>query len=497
MHIEETTDTRKESLTFDQFDLNDSIMRGIKEAGFKTPSPIQQKAIPVILSGADLVGQAHTGTGKTAAFGLPILNMLQFTGNVEILVITPTRELAGQISDELYRLGQYAGVKTATIYGGQSYSRQIKNIRRGAQVIVATPGRLIDMLESGKIKSSEFNPAMVVLDEADEMLDMGFLEDIQKIVTFLPENRQTLLFSATMPPPIQRLAEKILSDPVFITVGGRQTANEDIEQHYYVIEERERDNAVIRLLDSQEPVKSIIFCRTKKEVDRIDTMLVALGYTAKGLHGDMDQSQREEVIRNFRSGTIDTLVATDVAARGLDVRDVSHVFNYHIPFDPESYVHRIGRTARAGRKGIAITLVTPLEFKELRRIQKAVGTPMLQSRIPTGSEIRKGYISNLLHEIQNQPISEEAGELFDALGEEIDLSQITYKLISFLLERQTVYGPDRIGISDERLKKILSKSRSSDKGKLTRRKTSGRFAKSQKRSPSNNQKKNRRRRTNG
>ncbi len=376
-------------------------------------------------------------------------------------MITPTRELAGQVSDELYRLGRYAGIKTTTVYGGQSYDFQIRNIQRGAQVVVATPGRLNDMLESGRIRPETFKPRMVVLDEADEMLDMGFLESIQEIFTHLPEERQTLLFSATMPTPIRKLASKILKKPVFVSVtgGGRDTTNKDIDQHYYVIEERERDNAVIRLIDSLDPAKSIIFCRTKKEVDRIDTMLVALGYSARGLHGDMEQRQREEVIRNFRSGKIEILVATDVAARGLDVMDVSHVFNYHIPFDPESYVHRIGRTARAGRKGMAITLVTPLEFKELKRIQKTVGTRIQHSQIPSGQEIRKVHVANLLEEIQQQPISEEADAILNDLLEEMDMPQVAYKLVSFLLSRQTVTGPEQIGISEERLKKILQQSK--------------------------------------
>ncbi len=452
---EEIKEEKVSSFKFDSFGFKDSILKGIQNADFRAPSPIQIKAIPAILSGADIVGQAHTGTGKTAAFGLPVLNMIKNTGSVEVLVITPTRELAGQVSDELFRLGKYANIKTTTVYGGQSYSHQIKNIKSGTHVVVATPGRLLDLLENCKIRSSVFTPSIVILDEADEMLDMGFLDDIQKIFSFLPEDRQTLLFSATMPPPIQKLAKVILKDPKFISVTNRETTNKNIEQHYYVIEERERDDAIIRLMNSQDPGKSIIFCRMKKEVDRICTLLVTRGYTAKGLHGDMEQSQREEVIQSFRDGKIDTLIATDVAARGLDVLDVTHVFNYHIPFDPESYVHRIGRTARAGRKGVAITLVTPLEFKDLKRIQRLVGTNIQKSKIPTGSEVRKAYVSNLLYEIQAQGIKEEAKEIMEALEEEMDLSLIAYKLVSYLLDKQEVVGPDQIGISERQLKKIL------------------------------------------
>jgi len=439
--------------TFESFGLKEQILKGITEAGFKVPSPIQQKVIPLILTGVDLIGQAHTGTGKTAAFGLPALSMMQKNKGVELLVITPTRELATQVSDELFRLGSFAGIKTATIYGGKSFSGQLESIRRGAQVVVATPGRLLDMLQSGRL--ANFRPSIVVLDEADEMLDMGFLEDIQAIFTFLPKNRQTLLFSATMPMPIQRLAKDILKDPEFISVTQRETSNKDIKQHYYVIEDYERDDAVVRLIDASDPEKSVIFCRTRKEVDRVGTVLVSRGYLARGLHGEMEQNQREEVIGLFRAGKINILVATDVAARGLNVVDISHVYNYHIPFDSESYVHRIGRTARAGRKGVAVTLVTPLEFKELQRITKSVGTAIEQSFIPTLSDVKKVQCGKLVEEIRRQPLCEEAGLILAALEEEMDLAQINFKLISMILSRQPLVGPDKIGIDITRIQKLL------------------------------------------
>lgn len=250
------------SLSFDDFGLKSEILEAVREAEFKIPSPIQQQVIPHILSGADIVAQAQTGTGKTAAFGLPALNLIDPRGGVGLLVITPTRELAQQVSDELFRFGRNLGLKTATIYGGQSMSRQVDQVKRGAQVIVATPGRLLDLLRSKMLYN--FNPSIVVLDEADEMLDMGFLEDIQTIFTFLPKQRQTLLFSATMPMPIQNLAKKILQDPVFVKVTQSETTNKDIKQYYYLIKEHERDQALIRLIQCQEPEKSIVFCRTKK-----------------------------------------------------------------------------------------------------------------------------------------------------------------------------------------------------------------------------------------
>ncbi|MCV6608179.1 MAG: DEAD/DEAH box helicase, partial [Campylobacterales bacterium] len=366
-------------MNFEEFELSSEVLKGVKEAGFKEASPIQQQAIPTVLRGVDVVAQAHTGTGKTAAFGLPIMSMMETDNKADVLVITPTRELAMQVSDELYKLGRFAGVRTVTIYGGQSYSRQIDQIKRGASIIVATPGRLLDLLESGRI---EIDPNYVVLDEADEMLDMGFLEDINKIFSHLPEKRQTLLFSATMPEPIKRLSAKILKNPEYIQITERETTNKNISQEYYVVEEKERIDAVIRLMNYYDPEKSIIFCRMKREADDLAHNLTAKGYMAKALHGDMDQRSREDAIRAFKKGAVDTLVATDVAARGLDIQGVTHVFNYHIPFDPESYVHRIGRTGRAGKTGLAITLVTPMEFRELQRIKKIVGTTMEHKFVP-------------------------------------------------------------------------------------------------------------------
>lgn len=440
--------------SFESFGFKPEILKGIAEAGFVTPSPIQSDAIPFVLEGRDLIGQAHTGTGKTAAFGLPAMQRITGNNTVELLVITPTRELATQVSDELFKLGRFAGVKTVTVYGGQSSYRQIDLIGRGAQVVVATPGRLLDLLSSGRLE--DFAPSMVVLDEADEMLDMGFLDDIKDIFKFLPSQRQTLMFSATMPPPIRDLAQKILNDPISVKVTAEETTNKDIAQQYYVIEEYERDDAILRLIDSQEPVKSIVFARTKKEVDRLSTMLVANGHSAKGLHGDMEQRGREEVIKGFKSGQLEILVATDVAARGLDVKDVSHVFNYHIPFDPESYVHRIGRTGRAGKKGIAITLVTPLEFKELQRIKKIVGTDIRHELVPTLGEVRKAQSGKLIADILKTPISDEAQALLSTIGEELDLQQSALKMLSLLIEKQSVTGPDKIGLSMARLEKFLA-----------------------------------------
>ncbi len=443
------------SKTFQDLGLKKSILNSIQRAGFTAPSPIQAEAIPHILQGKDLVGQAHTGTGKTAAFSLPALNNMTLKDGVELLVITPTRELATQVSDEIYKYGRDIGVKTVTIYGGSSYRRQLDLVERGAHVVVATPGRLLDILKKDMFK--EFSPKMVVLDEADEMLDMGFLDDINEIFTYLPSDRQTLLFSATMPKPIKTLAERILHNPVFVSITKGETTNADIEQLYYVIEESERDAAIIRLMDSEKPNKSVVFCRTKSEVDRLATVLTSSGYIASGLHGDMEQRQREAVIKSFKNGEIDVLVATDVAARGIHVNGITHVFNYHIPFDPESYVHRIGRTGRAGTKGKAITLLTPLEFKELKRIKQKVGTNIDLAFVPSKKDLKEQSKDMVVKQILDQHIFEEAPAILDLLKEEIDEEMIIFKLISMVLDKNTVKGPNYIGIPQDKLAYILEK----------------------------------------
>ena len=444
-------------MTFKDFNLKNSLQKAIDEAGFTEPSPIQQQAIPVLLEGRDVVGQAQTGTGKTAAFGLPMLNMLELNKTVEAVIVVPTRELAVQVSDEIYKFGKFLGINTATVYGGQSYSRQIKHIQN-ASVIVATPGRFLDLLRSGKI---DISPKFVILDEADEMLDMGFLDDIKEIFTFMPNDRQTILFSATMPEAIKRLAQSILVNPEFITITKKEMTNSNISQNFYVVEEFERDEAITRLLDFKNPKKSIIFCRMKKEVDRLSTMLVSQGYSAKGLHGDMEQRQREEVIRSFKAGNLEILVATDVAARGLDVNDVTHVFNYHIPFDNESYVHRIGRTGRAGKDGMAISLVTPQELHGLARIQKAVGIEFNPKVIPTINEVKNKNANSLVEKIESAEVSPSAIDLVDELSKENDIADLAYKMAELLLEESTISGNDKIGKSMKDIKRFVERAKNS------------------------------------
>ncbi|MEN8302655.1 MAG: DEAD/DEAH box helicase [Campylobacterota bacterium] len=455
-NAQENTTNEEVTITFDDLKLKKEVLQAVKYAGFTAPSPIQAQAIPFVLDGRDMVAQAHTGTGKTAAFGLPALSKMKLNAGVQLLVITPTRELATQVSDELFKYGRNLGVRTVTVYGGSSYKRQLDLIERGANVVVATPGRLLDILKKNMLDN--FAPSTVVLDEADEMLDMGFLDDINEIFSYLPTSRQTLLFSATMPQPIKTLANRILENPEFISITKGETTNSDIEQLYYVIEESERDDAIIRLMDAEQTKKSVVFCRTKSEVDRLSNVLSNAGYLANGLHGDMEQRQRETVIKGFKQNSVKVLVATDVAARGIHVNNISHVFNYHIPFDPESYVHRIGRTGRAGTKGKAITLLTPLEFKELQRIKQKVGTSMGHAFVPSKNDLRESTVDTLVKKVEEHKIYDEAHRVLDQLKQDIDEEQIMYKLVSMLLDQQDIKGPNTIGIPADRLDAILERA---------------------------------------
>ncbi|MEY3002289.1 MAG: hypothetical protein RLZZ428_664 [Pseudomonadota bacterium] len=439
-------------MKFSEFDFHPELAKGVKIAGFKEPSPIQQMAIPIIANGSDMVGQAHTGTGKTAAFGLPMMDKIA-KGEIErALVITPTRELATQVADELYHLGRFAGIRTLTVYGGVGYGRQIALIHKGVQVVVATPGRLKDLYKKGKIDS--FNPEIVILDEADEMLDMGFLEEIKEIFDYIPQNRQTLLFSATMPAPIKELANSILYKPEFISVvGEEETTNNVIEQRYYMIHESQRDDAIVTLLETEETDKCIIFCRMKREVDRLTEHLQALGFNVAGLHGDLEQMDREVIIKAYRRGQIKIMVATDVAARGLDVKDVTHVFNYHIPFDPQSYVHRIGRTGRAGKSGQAITLVTTEEFRELQRIQKEVGAEMRLATINNGGldDNQREYLVEKIRDIEVAP---EVASLMNSFGE-MDQRLLLEKLFSYVIEKEQQNMGSQIGFDQESVDEMM------------------------------------------
>ena len=442
-------------MTFKEFNFKDTLNQAINDAGFKEPSPVQKDSIPIILDGKDMIGQAQTGTGKTAAFGLPIIQMMKGNIGVEALVIVPTRELAMQVSDELFRFGKTAGLKTATVYGGTAYNRQIDRINQ-ANMIVATPGRLQDLLKSKKIK---LNPKFVVLDEADEMLDMGFLDEIKNIFTYLPKDRQTLMFSATMPKQIKILAEQILNEPKSVTITKSERTNTDITQKFYVVADYERDDALLRLIDYKNPTKCIIFCRMKKEVDRLSSYMTSQGFKVAALNGDMEQKQREHTIRSFKQGLVEIFIATDVAARGLDVNDVSHVFNYHIPFDSESYVHRIGRTGRAGNKGEAITLVSPNELRTIKRIEKDVGTTMVSKVIPTRQEVQSKKDVDLLSKIIKTDVTPSAIDMVKTLQHDMDIVTIAHLLASIVQKEVDVKGKDIIGLGQEEIEKLIERAK--------------------------------------
>ncbi|MES2504200.1 MAG: DEAD/DEAH box helicase [Myxococcota bacterium] len=439
---------------FAQFNFSDTLLKVIKDVGFEKPSLIQEKVIPHIMEGRDLIGQAKTGTGKTAAFAWPSIEKIQANlPQVQMLVIAPTRELATQVCEEIQRFGRPFGIKCVSISGGSSYARQIDAIKQGGHVVVATPGRLLDLMNSRRIP--KMNPKIVVLDEADEMLDMGFLDDIQSIFEYLPAERQTLLFSATMPPAIQKLAQKILKDPLMITTNsGKEITNQDIQQEAYIVEEGERKNALIRLLDAYQPPKSIVFCRTRADCDQLNQSLQGAGYSSAALHGDLEQRQRERVLAALKEGKISVLVATDVAARGLNVTDVSHVFNYHLPMATESYVHRIGRTGRAGNKGIALTLVTPREMHKLKQIQAGAGSPIGQKRIPSLQDVKKNKLSDLTKKLGAQVVNPDAQAFLQTIEDSANKSEITLKLLSMYLSSLEVAGPDKIGVDPERLSQM-------------------------------------------
>ena len=376
---------------FQELNISDVIIRALNEMGFEEPTPIQAESIPAAMAGKDMIGQAQTGTGKTAAYGIPVLEKILAappTKDVQTIVLSPTRELAMQVAEEINHLAQFTSIQALPIYGGQDMGRQLRRLRKCPQIVVATPGRLIDHMKRGTIQLGSIST--VVLDEADEMLDMGFIDDIKLIMGATPETRQTLLFSATMPKPIQELAETFLHEPQIIRMKAKEVTIDLIEQSYIEVPDRQKFDVLCRLLDLQEPDLAIIFVRTKRRVDEVSEALKKRGYSAEGIHGDLTQAKRDTVIRQFRERTIDILVATDVAARGLDISGVTHVFNYDLPQDPESYVHRVGRTGRAGQTGEATTFVIPREIEHLRTIERLIKRRIKRRKAPTLAEALEG-----------------------------------------------------------------------------------------------------------
>jgi ATP-dependent RNA helicase DeaD len=384
---------------FSQFNLHPQVLQAVDEAGFTAPTPIQTGIIPLMLTGEDVIGQAQTGTGKTAAFALPLLNNLEpDLGFVQGLVLTPTRELALQVAEAMVQFGRHHGVRVLPVYGGQPYSRQISRLKKGVDVVVGTPGRLLDLLNKKALNLSQTHT--VVLDEADEMLSMGFVEDIEAILAETPPIRQTALFSATLPPAIRRLAENYMVDPQAITIEREQLTVAATEQRYYLVNHADKLAALTRLLEIEEISRALIFARTRVGTGELANELTVRGFPAESLNGDLSQEARERVMGRFRNNQIKVLVATDVAARGLDIDDISHVFNFDLPEELEVYVHRIGRTGRAGKTGIAISLLTPREQWRLRRIEQFTGQSIARTTLPTVEEITHHRETELMTQVE-------------------------------------------------------------------------------------------------
>jgi ATP-dependent RNA helicase DeaD len=368
--------------------LRPELVQTLIERGYSAPTPIQSELIPAMLAGRDVIGQSQTGSGKTAAFGLPILQTLQAgQRHVQSLIMAPTRELAIQVAEAIGHYGRGIGVRAFAIYGGQPYNTQINRLKKGVDVVVGTPGRLLDLIQRKSLDLKRIS--IVVLDEADEMLSMGFIEDIEAILKVMPEERQTALYSATMPKPILRLANRYLRDPHSFTMGGRKLTVATVEQRYYLINESDRLTALTRLFEAEPIVSALVFARTRLGTGELANELVGRGFQAEVINGDLSQEARERVLKRFRNNQIKVLVATDVAARGLDIDHVTHVFNYDLPKDPEMYVHRIGRTGRAGKSGVAISLLTPKERWFLRKIEAYTKQKLTLATLPVEEDIQR------------------------------------------------------------------------------------------------------------
>ena len=435
--VEEPID---EGAAFRVLGLSDAVLRGVIEAGFEAPTPIQAQSIPILLQGQDLIGQAQTGTGKTAAFALPLADRLDNSQNfVQAIILLPTRELCIQVAQETHTLTKYKRLRVVPVYGGQPIDRQFRALSNGAQVVVGTPGRVLDHLRRGTLKLDQVK--FVVLDEADEMLNMGFLEDVEEILKDAPPERQTALFSATMPPRIAALAREHLRDPQRVTIESKKRTVAQITQTFYEVVPSQKVEALVRILDHETPGSTIIFCRTRREVDELGETLQMRGYQAETLHGELNQTSRDRVMGRFRAGQADLLIATDVAARGLDIDQVTHVINYDIPWDAESYIHRIGRTARAGRAGEAITLISPRERWQLRNIERQINAQIKPARLPSAADIaarrRDLFKDNLRKTLEAGTSDAFLMTVEELIGEgQYDASQISAAAMSLLWQSQ-------------------------------------------------------------
>ena len=436
----EAADEAAGSDGFTALDLDPRLLATIGELGYEEPTPIQREAIPLLLAGRDLLAEAPTGTGKTAAFALPTLQRIEIgragQGSAAALVVVPTRELAMQVAEALHRYGRELGARVLPVYGGQPIGQQLRGLRRGVDIVVATPGRAVDHLKRGSLRFDEVQ--VVVLDEADEMLDMGFAEDLETILSATPAERQTALFSATISPTITRIAKRHLRDPARITVHAEKATGDGVplvRQTAYVVRRGDKLAALCRILDVEDPASTLVFARTRGEVDDLAEALSNRGHDAGALHGGLTQEQRDRMMGRFRDGSLDVLVATDVAARGLDIEHVSHVVNFDVPSNPDAYVHRIGRTGRAGREGVAITLVEPREHRLLRNIEAATHSRLQIARLPTVADLRERRVEILRGNLREALVAgghDRLRGVVEPLSEEFDLVDIALAAVSLI-----------------------------------------------------------------
>lgn len=409
-----------ETVRFDELDLNPKILRGVTEMGFEEATPIQTKSIPLIMKGGDVIGQAQTGTGKTAAFGIPLLQKIDISHkHLQAIVLCPTRELAIQVADEMRNLAKFMhGLKILPIYGGQDIVKQIRSLKSGVQVVIGTPGRVMDHMERKTVKFDSVHT--VVMDEADEMLNMGFREDMETILSKVPEERQTILFSATMPQPILEITKRFQKDAELVKVVKKELTVPNIDQFYYEVRPKKKEEVLCRLLDIYDPKLSLVFCNTKRQVDELVSALQGRGYFAEGLHGDLKQTQRDRVMNSFRNGRTEILVATDVAARGIDVDDVEAVFNYDLPQDDEYYVHRIGRTGRAGRTGVAFNFIWGKEVYKLKDIQRYCKTKIKAQPIPSLDDVNSTKTEKILQRLSEVIANEDLTSMVNIIEDHIN-----------------------------------------------------------------------------
>lgn len=462
-----------QTLKFSELPISDYILKAVEEMGFTESTPIQSAAIPVVMSGRDVIGQAQTGTGKTAAFGIPAIEHVDADDrNTQVLILCPTRELALQVKEQITTLAKYKkGLLVSAIYGGESYERQFANLKRGTQIVVGTPGRIMDHIEKKTLKLD--NISMVILDEADEMLNMGFREDIEQILSHAKEERQTVLFSATMSKEIMNITKKFQDNPEIVKVTKKEITNTNIEQSFYSVKREAKFELMIRLIDVHDLQLMLVFCNTKSKVDEVVEELQANGYAAEGLHGDMRQAARNQVMNKFRNGNTKILVATDVAARGIDVSGVDAVINYDLPMDLEYYVHRIGRTGRAGKLGKAFLFITKRDRSRMRDLEQYTKVSIPQGRIPTAADLEKARADKFVDKIKEN-ILDEDNQRFESIVDQLkEEGYYTHQIVSALMRMQM----GSVRRSDFRDEDISDEARGSkmERSKFGSREKSDRF----------------------